>query len=349
MAASLTDAAWLHWMESLMNSSARPDSASPQESDGFCCFLDEQPSHLVPETLLGRQLAGQESGTTLSFNPYCYLQGQGPPPPELRHFEQILPETTRPGARLLWVRHPGMDCWNPFWVSPQLEDTIHRMREDRSEIANLPVAFRSVLQQTDILVSSWHAEERCAAWRTTAERCRRKFQTDGYAPISGLIHPFHLGELRRYFRRQIRTGKVRLGDGQSPRRYICHNDLAARFFHIQLRKAVSELVGERMKPSYVYLASYQSGARLEEHTDRAQCEFSITLCLDYTPEPKGVAPWPLYLTTRRGTTTICQALGDGLLYRGRELPHYRKTLAAGNTSTSIFFHYVAENFYGPLE
>ena len=331
-----------------MNSSAKSEPASPQESDSFCCLLGEQPSHLVPEPLL-RQLAGQESGTTLSFNPDCYLQGQGLPPPELRHVEQILPETARPGARLLWVRRLGMDFWNPFWVIPQLEDVIHRIREDRSEIANLPLAVRSVLQQADILVSPWHLEERSAAWRTTAERCRRKFQADGYAPISGLIHPFHLGELRRYFRRLIRKGKVRLGDGQSLRRYICHNDPAARFFHIQLTKAVSDLVGQRVKPSYVYLASYQSGARLGEHTDRAQCEFSITLCLDYTPEPKRATPWPLYLTTCRGTATIYQTLGDGLLYRGRELPHYRKTLAAGNTSTSIFFHYVAENFDGPLE
>jgi hypothetical protein len=349
MAASLTDAAWLRWMENLMNSSTRPEPASPQESDGFCCLLDEQPSHLVPEQFWRQQLGGQESGTALSFNPHCYLQGQGPPHGELRQADQTLITNTRPGTRLLWVRRPAMDCWNPFWVSPQLEGAIYRIQRDRSEITNLPVVSRALLQQADIVVSPFHAEERSDAWRTTAERCRKKFQSDGFAPIAGLIHPFHVGELRRYFRCLIRRGKVRLGDGQSPRRYITHNDPAARFFHNQLTKAVSDLVGEPVKPSYVYMASYQTGARLEEHTDRAQCEISITLCLDYTPEPHAVAPWPLYLVTRRGTATIYQALGDGLLYRGRELPHYRKTLAAGNTSTSIFFHYVAQNFDGPLE
>jgi hypothetical protein len=349
MAASLTDTAWLHWIESLMNSSAGPEPASPQESDGFCCLLDEQPSHLVPEQLRRRQLDRQEGGTAVSFNPQCYVQGQGAPPSELGQAQETLNTNPRPGTRLLWVRRPGLDFWNPFWVSPQVEDAIYRIRKKPSGISSLPTGWRSVLQQADILVPPSHAEEGSAAWRTTAERCQKKFQSDGYAPISGLIHPFHLAELRRYFRRQIRTGQVRLGDGQSPRRYICHNDPPARFFHTQLTKAVSDLVGEPVKPSYVYMASYQSGARLEEHTDRAQCEFSITLCLDYTPEPKAVAPWPLYLTTRRGTATVYQALGDGLLYRGQKLPHYRKTLAAGNTSTSIFFHYVAENFDGPLE
>jgi hypothetical protein len=57
----------------------------------------------------------------------------------------------------------------------------------------------------------------------------------------------------------------------------------------------------------------------------------------------------LYLDTREGTVTVYQALGDGLLYRGRALPHYRRTLAEGNTSTSIFFHYVSADFDGPLE
>jgi hypothetical protein len=96
------------------------------------------------------------------------------------------------------------------------------------------------------------------------------------------------------------------------------------------------------------MAAYQSGARLEKHIDREQCEFSITLCIDYSPEPTAATPWPLRLETPRGTVTVSQALGDGLLYRGRELPHYRATLADGNTSTSVFFHYVAESFSGSL-
>jgi hypothetical protein len=38
-----------------------------------------------------------------------------------------------------------------------------------------------------------------------------------------------------------------------------------------------------------------------------------------------------------------------LLYRGRELPHFRDVLPAGHSSTSIFFHYVREGFAGTLD
>jgi hypothetical protein len=179
-------------------------------------------------------------------------------------------------------------------------------------------------------------------------RAATLFQQKGYAPISDLIHPFHVAALRRYCRNLIRTGAVRLGDRQSARRYIAYNEPVARFFHHQIAKTLSVITGEPVKPSYVYMASYLSGAELKKHTDREQCEFSITFCLDFSPEPKCETPWPIELDTVRGTVKVYQALGDGLAYRGTRLPHYRGILAEGQTSTSIFFHYVSESFTGAL-
>ncbi len=77
--------------------------------------------------------------------------------------------------------------------------------------------------------------------------------------------------LRRYYRGLIRTRKIALGDDQTPRRYAAHNESVARSHH-QLAGAVTAIAGEPVKPSYVYVASYQSGAELEKHTDREQCE-----------------------------------------------------------------------------
>ena len=161
-----------------------------------------------------------------------------------------------------------------------------------------------------------------------------------------MIHPFHIAALRRYYRYLIRTGAIRLGDGQSPRRYVAYNEPVARFFHHDIAATLSAVAGEPLKPSYVYLASYLSGAELKKHTDREQCEFSVTLCLDFSPEPALATPWPIRLDTPTGTVTVYQALGDGLAYRGTRLPHYRSALGEGQTSTSIFFHYVAADFAG---
>ena len=107
---------------------------------------------------------------------------------------------------------------------------------------------------------------------------------------------------------------------------MAYNEPVARFFHHQIAATLSAVAGEPLKPSYVYLASYLSGAELKKHTDREQCEFSVTLCLDFSPEPALATPWPIRLDTPTGTVTVYQALGDGLAYRGTRLPHYRDRL-----------------------
>jgi hypothetical protein len=103
-----------------------------------------------------------------------------------------------------------------------------------------------------------------------------------------------------------------------------------------------------VKPSYSYLAAYESGSTLERHTDREQCEFSITMCIDATPEPQAQIPWPIQLDVSDGSLRIWQHIGDSLLYRGRFLPHYRDTLPEGYTSTSLLLHYVDRDFSAQL-
>src|ERR1700747_1148322 len=87
MATSVSDAAWLKWMTKLMDSSAGIETASPAESEGFGCVLDEQPTHLVPDRLL-QQIRG--AGAELTFNPHCYVTGQGKQPAVLAEAEQAL-------------------------------------------------------------------------------------------------------------------------------------------------------------------------------------------------------------------------------------------------------------------
>ena len=126
----------------------------------------------------------------------------------------------------------------------------------------------------------------------------------------------------------------------------------ARLIHKGLAPLVTELAGEPMQPSYVYLGSYRAPSVLKPHVDRPQCALSISLAVDYTPEPVGPSPWPLYLKDAAlpGPPFAARLkLGDGLLYRGTELSHWRDALPKGHTSTSLFFHYVPADFKGPLD
>jgi hypothetical protein len=171
----------------------------------------------------------------------------------------------------------------------------------------------------------------------------------GYAAVPGLVPAFHIGALRRYFRVRTGAGAFPLSDDQDGQRYYCHNEPVARFFHHQLASAVSDIARAVVKPSYAFSVSYQSGSKLDASTDREQCEYSITLCYDATPDPEAQSPWPLHLDTAEGRLQVWHHLGDSLFYRGRHIPHSRDPLPHGHTSSSLLFHYVDEAFDGPLD
>lgn len=349
MATQLKDTAWLEWISSLMGVGSRQTHTATLRPAQFHCLLDELPLHLIPQ----RQLQSRcwwlnFSPEQLAYNPQCSVLPAGQAPSELESQRHLLKDFDMQGT-VAWVRDPGTGSLNPFWLGPRLQAVVSRLRAGEPVGASVPADVRWLLSGAGILIPEEYAKRRRAEWDEVVRKSGPYFRENGYVPLGHLIHPFNLAALRRYHRHAIRRGTIRLGDEQSSRRYVAHNESVARFFHHQIANAVGAIVGEPVKPSYVYLGSYLGGAELKKHTDREQCEFSVTLCLDFSPEPDLATSWPIRLDTTQGTVKVYQALGDGLVYRGTKVPHYRHILAEGYTSTSIFFHYVPKDFSGSLE
>jgi len=340
MGSQMNDAVWLAWIEQLAVAPAGDDRENELPRSLFHCRLDDQPDHLVPERLLRPEYWEGLTDRLLFLNPDCFFTSGGESP-------TAAPIAGFATGRMVWIRDPVSDALQPFWLGPELAAMLCGLQPSDPAPALLPQARRS-LAIANILVPDDYVSRRRRQWAETISVTGPQFQSQGYAPAGKLIHPFHIAALRRYYRHQLRTGKLRFGDSQSPLRYVSYNDPVLRFFHQQLAPAITAFAGETVKPSYVYLASYQPGAELETHTDRAQCDFSVTLCLDYSPEPRKATPWPLHLHKPSGRVTVFQAIGDALLYRGCQIPHSREALPEGHTSTSIFFHYVREDFTGSL-
>jgi hypothetical protein len=342
MATPVDNSTWLQWMASLMGE-PRQTYAATFPPDRYYCLLEELPLHLVPQPQ--RASLQVSPNTELVLNPACSLRAAKDLPEELSARKDLLSGFALQGA-IAWVRE-SRGSLLPFWLSLDLQALLGELRPNEPVPQSISPATLGLLQAAGILIPS-NAEESGEdeeLVRTSASL----FQSKGYAPLPGLIHPFHVAALRRYYRQQIRAGAIHLGDRQSGRRYIAHNEPVAKFIHHQLTSTFSRIAGRALKPSYVYLASYLSRAELKKHTDREQCDYSITFCLDYSPEPKLATPWPICLQTRSGTVKVYQVLGDGLAYRGRQLPHFRAPLPEGQTSTSIFFHYVTAEFEGTLD
>lgn len=179
--------------------------------------------------------------------------------------------------------------------------------------------------------------------------CQLQFAREGYYQMPALIATVDLLNLRKHHRMLVAGGVMRFGDSQSSRRWVLHNERVARLLQHMITPVMSSIADVEVKPSYTYTASYEEGAELPRHVDRAQCQYSVSICIDFEPEPDGPTQWPLWLETRVGPVPIYQALGDGLFYKGCELEHYRTRLPPGCRSTSVFLHYVDTTFSGSID
>jgi hypothetical protein len=347
MATSINNPAWVEWMTTLMGGVSRQARAATLPPNRYYCLLDELPLHLIPQPALRSLEDGHNRHAPLFLNPECILCWADEVPDEIGSRKELLAGFALQGT-IAWVRGPAGGLLQPFWLGPQLENVVRMLRLYEAVPSSVPDHTQSLLAAANI-VGPDSEKAGNGTREDLAGKATSQFREKGYATLPGLLHPFHVAALRRYYRFLIRTGAIPLGDRQSPRRYVAYNEPVARFFHHQILATLSAVAGEALKPSYVYLASYLSGAELKKHTDREQCEFSITLCLDFAPEPELETSWPISLQTPTGRVTVYQALGDGLAYRGTRLPHSRDMLGAEQTSTSIFFHYVAADFSGSLD
>lgn len=176
-----------------------------------------------------------------------------------------------------------------------------------------------------------------------------RFRAAGYLVLPPILGGIDLARVRGYVRRMVDEGFLSLGDPQGVR-YVAHNEPLVSGLHRALTDLVSTFVGTRVQPSYCYLATYLAGSSLDEHTDRPQCEYSITLQLDNEPTLTKEASWPIWLRDDAGVAVpIRLGLGEGLLYRGCERPHFRAPLDVAKRSTSVFLHYVDIDFDDTLD
>lgn len=344
MATQVKDAAWLAWIERLV--AAAPSELPPRGR--FYCRLDDQPDHLAPGSQIQRQAWEDLAGRPLFLHPNCWITSQPELPEDLAASVPHVDNFALQG-NVIWLKDPGSQMIQPFWLDNDQAAHIQGLKPGDPIPSSFKLHALRKMVMAGMAVPEDFFERRRQQWNQMIATTSKLYLEKLYSPLRAVLHPFHVAGLRRYFRHLIRKGALRLGDSQSSRRFIAHNESVLRFFHQQLTATVCAVAGEKVKPSYVYLGAYQGGATLEKHTDREQCDFSLTFCLDYSPEPKLATPWPIQLHTASGTVTVFQAIGDGLFYRGCRVPHSREALPEGHSSTSIFFHYVREDFCGPLD
>ena len=106
-----------------------------------------------------------------------------------------------------------------------------------------------------------------------------------------------------------------------------------------IRPKVSRLVGIDLAPTYSYTRQYAKGQALVRHTDRAACEISVTVAIQI---PKRAKPSAIYLKPPHlNETKVELREGDGCIYAGTEVEHWREPFRAGGY-IQLFLHFIAK-------
>lgn len=276
-----------------------------------------------------------------------------------------------PNNPTVWIERPESRIRFGYWLTNAQAQTVGEFQAGQKPAAAIEPALLAKLVAAEILIHPERHSAEARAERKIIEQARADFGNCKYSVLRKLLPPAQMAAMRRFYRQYVEQGFMPLGDSQVDRRFRQMNEPLARFFHRNLTGLMSQILGEAVKPAYVYAASYKEFADLKPHTDRKQCELSISFQVDYQPEPEDqLSPWALFVKqpdfsidfdkplfyhdfpskdqASESNAPIFLASGDALFYKGCEVIHYRYPLPAGHRSTSLFFHYVPENFAGDL-
>jgi len=194
-------------------------------------------------------------------------------------------------------------------------------------------------------------EKQKKIWRDKLTAEQVKFQRNSYSHLTEIIPAEAIPFLKQHMRNLIDKNYFgQLGDVHVARRQGIHNEPVTGMLHHRISKLVSAIVGEDLMPSYNYLSLYLGGADLPKHIDREQCAYNCSIVFDmYDENRNDVDPWPIYLQTpARKTVAVRLNIGDGVIYRGSKLAHWRDPLPANQNAVVCFYHFVDKNYKGSL-
>lgn len=273
-------------------------------------------------------------------------------------------EFVEPGDRVLALRDAGTGITSLFRIprsAPQagffdrlvafagrpLRDALAAGAITRDELRHW-AGPSQLLQRALVLVPADHSARRAATWAALCDDHREELRRNQFAVLRKIFNPVQIALVREYHRAAIAMGLLDYNDGQVERRSVWPNEPVVSYLHHQLVPLLDRITPEPVKASYAYLAAYHEGAVLERHIDRSQCAWNLSVPLDATPETDETNAWPIYLEVDGKPHEVKLGLGDGLLYRGTDLYHWRNALPPGNANTICFFHFVDRSFSGSL-
>ena len=115
---------------------------------------------------------------------------------------------------------------------------------------------------------------------------------DEYHPLAldNILRPGVIDIFKDLYQTAIKNNIFPLGDKQA-QRYKSHNESVARVLHYEILPIIEKITGEKVYPTYTYTSFYIKGADLPSHTDRKECQYTVSFIVD---KPEG-STWNIYV------------------------------------------------------
>lgn len=162
----------------------------------------------------------------------------------------------------------------------------------------------------------------------------------GYQKINNILPVDFCNETAQKFTDEIIKKKPMVYNWNRGWVWKCYNPAEMQEMYKQVQSKIETVVGEKLLPTYCFITAYTNNSYMSSHKDRPACEISVSINLASTFD------WGLYITDLQGSTTkVITNVGDGVIYLGPQVEHWRDLLITNKPEFYIqtFLHYVKAN------
>lgn len=167
----------------------------------------------------------------------------------------------------------------------------------------------------------------------------KNFETYGCVKIENFIDPQTISIVSQYLENKIKRGEWKENIDDPTTKFYYYADPLIEVILMSSCKAVEDIVGKELIPTYSYTRIYQPGESLKPHVDRPSCEISVTINV----ATKGAFS-PIYMHYGDGDPVkYILNPGDAVIYKGCDAIHWRQPLKEDQLNVQFMLHYVDKN------
>ena len=149
------------------------------------------------------------------------------------------------------------------------------------------------------------------------------FANNNYVVVRDLLDPYLVKFLASYYS-AVRAGQA----GEFRKDWTSlnsHGDACGDVVLYSIRTLIEEHTGLELLPTYSFVRIYKKGESVGRHSDGPQNQVSCTMCV-----ARDEVDWPIQFSDGEHEGSVVLQPGDGVIYRGYIVEHWRDKFAGDN-------------------